>query len=106
MRHGRSDYQERIQDSANIIPAEEPVFLLRAQDKLAPEMVKHYSMVCREFAWAIRYGREQGTEEQAIELIQTADRTLYHARLMEQWQAAHGAKLPTAPVEAAAVSRG
>ena len=32
MLHSRSDYQSRIQDSANLIPADEPVVLLRAQD--------------------------------------------------------------------------
>lgn len=34
MIHAREDYN-RIQDPANLIPADEPVFLLRAQDPLA-----------------------------------------------------------------------
>ncbi len=33
MKHGRKDYDERIQDSAKKIGEDEPVFLLRAQDE-------------------------------------------------------------------------
>jgi hypothetical protein len=33
--HARQDYNERIQDSAGLIPEDEPVFLLRAQDVCA-----------------------------------------------------------------------
>ncbi len=33
MFHARVDYNKRIQDSANLIPDKEPVFLLRAQDE-------------------------------------------------------------------------
>lgn len=35
MFHARADYQSRIQDSAGLIPAREPVFLIRGQDKAA-----------------------------------------------------------------------
>jgi len=35
MKHARKDYNERIQDTANLIPQDEPVFLLRAQDPCA-----------------------------------------------------------------------
>lgn len=41
MIHARNDYQ-RIQDPANKIPADEPVFLLRAQDKTAAEVVRYW----------------------------------------------------------------
>jgi hypothetical protein len=34
MRHARSDY-DRIQDPLDIIPVEEPVFLIRGQDRIA-----------------------------------------------------------------------
>lgn len=34
MLHARKDYNRRIQDSGNLIPDNEPVFLLRGQDKL------------------------------------------------------------------------
>jgi len=42
MLHGRADYNRRIQDSNNIIPAGEPVFLLRAQDGIALATVRFY----------------------------------------------------------------
>ena len=35
MKHSRSDYQNRIVDLANLIPENEPVFLLRAKDACA-----------------------------------------------------------------------
>jgi hypothetical protein len=38
MRHARSDY-DRIQDPSGLIPQDEPVFLLRAQDPLAAQCV-------------------------------------------------------------------
>lgn len=41
MRHLRSDYQ-RIQDPAHKIGEDEPVFLLRAQDKAFPDMLLGY----------------------------------------------------------------
>mgnify|MGYP001591715744 CR=1 FL=1 len=43
MKHGRTDYDERIQDKAAIIPEDEPVFLIRGQDRLAARMVRHYA---------------------------------------------------------------
>lgn len=42
MLHARPDYQTRIQDSENKIPAEEAVFLLRAQDSLAADTVRYW----------------------------------------------------------------
>jgi hypothetical protein len=39
MKHAREDYQ-RIQDPAGKIPADEPVFLLRAQDAVAADVVR------------------------------------------------------------------
>ena len=42
MRHARADYN-RIQDPDGLIPADEPVFLLRGQDALAARAVKFYS---------------------------------------------------------------
>lgn len=43
MKHGRQDYNARIQDSAGIIPAAEPVFLLRGQDRFAARLVRAYA---------------------------------------------------------------
>lgn len=42
MRHARVDYN-RIQDPAGLIPEDEPVFLLRAQDTLAPGLLRMYA---------------------------------------------------------------
>lgn len=39
MKHLRKDYNERIQDSANLIPEDEPVFLLRGQDIFTPGLM-------------------------------------------------------------------
>jgi hypothetical protein len=42
MLHARDDYN-RIQDPAGLIPADEPVFLLRAQDKVAADTVLYWA---------------------------------------------------------------
>jgi hypothetical protein len=42
MVHAREDYN-RIQDPENKIPEDEPVFLLRGQDKLAAEVVRYWA---------------------------------------------------------------
>ena len=47
MIHAREDYN-RIQDPAGLIPADEPVFLLRAQDKLACFAVAYYAEMCKQ----------------------------------------------------------
>lgn len=46
MIHAREDYNQRVQDSANIIPADEPVFLLRAQDIFALETMEKWIKLC------------------------------------------------------------
>ena len=43
VKHERSDYNERIQDSAGLIPEDEPVFLLRGQDPAAPAALEAYA---------------------------------------------------------------
>jgi hypothetical protein len=67
MKHARADY-DRIQDPAGLIPEDEPVFLLRAQDKLAWHVVKIYAF-CAELAGA--------TELAAL--------VKEHARRMKEW---------------------
>lgn len=47
MKHAREDYA-RIQDPEGKIPADEPVFLLRGQDRLAHQAVSFYAMLARE----------------------------------------------------------
>lgn len=42
MKHARNDYMS-IQDSSGKIPDDEPVFLLRAKDKLAPLIIRTYA---------------------------------------------------------------
>lgn len=42
MKHARADY-DRIQDPSGLIPEDEPVFLLRAQDKHAAEALRWYA---------------------------------------------------------------
>lgn len=42
MRHARSDY-DRIQDPQGKIPADEPVFLIRGQDVVAPLVVAYWA---------------------------------------------------------------
>lgn len=41
MKHARPDY-DRIQDPAGLIPADEPVFLLRGQDQYFISALLHY----------------------------------------------------------------
>jgi len=48
MLHARKDYNERVQDNANIIPRKEPVFLLRAQDFLMLRTLEIYLVLLRE----------------------------------------------------------
>lgn len=47
MKHAREDYN-RIQDPAGIIPDDEPVFLLRAQDKNAAFAVRSWALAVEE----------------------------------------------------------
>ena len=41
MKHARADY-DRIQDPAGLIPKDEPVFLMRAQDKHFDRVLRFY----------------------------------------------------------------
>lgn len=47
MKHNRLDYQDRIIDMAGIIPEDEPVFVLRAQDPIAARAVRHWAQSLR-----------------------------------------------------------
>ena len=70
MIHARSDYNERIQDSAMLIGIDEPVFLVRAKDVAAPLTVR---------AWARHNLAIGGDAAMSI----AAE---HHADLMEKWQ--------------------
>lgn len=62
MKHARKDYN-RIQDPAGLIPDDEPVFLLRAQDEHAALTVAFWAALVEERNGdpeLIRLAREQG----------------------------------------------
>lgn len=77
MIHARDDYN-RIQDPAGKIPADEPVFLLRAQDELACKAVEYYAFLC---------GKAQAPD--------VAAKAWEHAEKMRQWPTK---KVPDLPV--------
>lgn len=68
MKHGRDDY-DRIQDPTGLIPEDEPVFLLRAQDK-------HAAMAVRNYAMRVRVA---GGDPGIIDIAEA------HADLMDAW---------------------
>lgn len=80
MKHARSDY-DRIQDPENKIPEDEPVFLLRGQDKFAPELL---------LRWAAKLRLSGGSSLMAT-LVEN------HAQEMIAWQKKHGNKIPDLP---------
>lgn len=69
MRHARPDYN-RFQDPLKLIPEAEPVFLLRGQDKFAPELL---------LRWAAKL-RLDGGDVNMAELVED------HAQEMITWQ--------------------
>lgn len=77
MKFTRDDYNERIIDKAGKIPDDEPVFLLRAQDKYAPSTLRYYAKLLE----------ENGNLEMAEELRA-------HARQMIVWQKSVKVKKP------------
>lgn len=77
MRFTRQDYNERIKDTAGKIPDDEPVFLLRGQDKHAPDTLRFYA----------RLLEEDGNTAMADELRA-------HARSMLIWQKSYKVKAP------------
>jgi len=69
MKHQNEKYNERIQDAANLIPEDEPVFLIRAQDKVSGDTLR---------AWAQLNDDAGGSPE-----ISTA--VCEHAEKMDAW---------------------
>lgn len=64
MRHARSDY-DRIQDPQGRIPADEPVFLIRGQDVVAPLVVAYWADTAERYGAApalVRMVREWAQE--------------------------------------------
>ncbi|KKM72801.1 hypothetical protein LCGC14_1416920 [marine sediment metagenome] len=79
MLHARNDYNKRIQDSENIIPSAEPVFLLRGQDVFAPIVLDIYATLVD----------ESSTPDDSIVM-----NTRKHAEAMLQWQLKNKRKSP------------
>lgn len=77
MIHARKDYN-RIQDPEGIIPENEPVFLLRGQDKFAPELL---------LRWASKLRLDDGD----VRMAQIVEN---HAMDMIGWQKAIKCKQP------------
>lgn len=77
MLHARSDYN-RIQDPAGLIPADEPVFLIRAQDRIGAGIV---------WRWA-DLNDEQGGDPRMSQMARD------HAMKMELWKFHKLADLP------------
>lgn len=77
MLHPRKDYA-RIQDPAGLIPPDEPVFILRAQDKVAARTVR---------AWA-EYNIDVGGDPYLSNMARV------HADLMDAWPVKKLADLP------------
>lgn len=67
MKHAREDYN-RIQDPAGLIPDDEPVFLLRAQDELACRAVAYYAGLCAN-----------------VQAPEISARALAHSKAMAEW---------------------
>lgn len=80
MKHARKDY-DRIQDPENIIPQDEPVFLLRGKDLAAPATIE---------AWCIE-AKKLGAKDDIIELAKV------HAEKMREWQRNVESQIPDLP---------
>lgn len=83
MKHARADY-DRIQDPAQLIPEDEPVFLLRGQDICAPRAVE---------VWA-ELAENMGAEPEIIRAARA------QAKRMRKWQDGYF-KVPDMPKAAA-----
>lgn len=82
MKHAREDYN-RIQDPEGIIPADEPVFLLRGQDICAPAAVE---------AWA-NLAESLRASPEIVRVART------QAKRMRKWQEGYF-KVPDMPAAA------
>lgn len=81
VRHARPDYDERIQDSAGLIPDDEPVLLIRGQDRCA---------LAAAAEWC-RTARKMGASATLIRIVEN------HADRIAAWQVVHGSKVPDLP---------
>lgn len=81
MKHARPDY-DPIQDPRGLIPEDEPVFLLRAQDLTAPAVVEYWVMKAKDAG--------------AAKTITEAAKN--QAEAMREWQREHRIKIPDMPL--------
>lgn len=81
MIHAREDYNGRIIDTDNLIPEDEPVFLIRGQDKYAPQIILNYAAIV------------------ANDNPEIAQLCVVHAARIFQWQAENGMKIPDLPYQ-------
>ena len=91
MKHLRKDYNERIQDSANLIPEDEPVFLLRGKDIFTPGLMLDWAKQLRLAGGDPELARlvEDGAQEMINWQKANPDKMLANGRL----------KLPDMPKE-------
>ena len=80
MKHARPDY-DRIQDPLDKIPIDEPVFLIRGQDKAGPLTLRCWAM----FAAGL------GADDAICDMVRA------HADEMAKWQREHISKVPDLP---------
>lgn len=83
MKHARQDY-DRIQDPENKIPADEPVFLLRAQDK-------YFTIILDLYASLIELDPDVHQDQRMLKLL------AIHRAWAIRWQDEHGRKTPDLP---------
>ena len=81
MKHIREDYNRRIQDNENLIPEDEPVFLIRAQDKYAVNVVSYWASCMAD--------KDINQSIQAME----------HVKEILEWQKINGYKVADSPEE-------
>ena len=87
MKHAREDYN-RIQDPAGIIPEDEPVFLLRGQDKLAPMTLEYWAHLLEDQVL------RTSDSDKIHNLLTMAGKANKQAQAMRDWQENNKAKLP------------
>lgn len=71
MKHARDDYN-RIQDPAGKIPEDEPVFLLRGQDRAAPGAVRAYAEILESMGGDPVLVRKSRLQAQRMEIWQSS----------------------------------
>jgi hypothetical protein len=81
MLHARADHQSRIHDSAGLIPADEPVFFIRGQDRAAIPAAE---------AWCVEAER-LGADPAVVAAVRK------HIEKVRDWQTKHGSKVPDMP---------